>query len=68
MASFHCPSCDKTLPEESFSKNKTCATGYSVYCKPCGAAKQRLWKQNNREKVKQWKARYLEQRKQAVSG
>ena len=63
MTSKVCYSCkiEKTL--EEFSKNKTQKDGYHNACKPCKRATDKLYRENNKEKVAAGKRKcYLEKR------
>lgn len=46
----HCGKCQRDLPIEDFSSNKTKRDGHSSTCKDCKAVYQREWYLKNRER------------------
>lgn len=58
----HCRFCDKVVPvSELASKKRTRPDGtqyltYANICKTCKAAESRLWRKNNREKIKKYRS------------
>jgi len=44
-----CGRCSKLLPLEAFRPNPRSATGWSSYCRDCGAAANREWRERNRD-------------------
>lgn len=61
MESKICSDCTKDLPLNSdfYYKNKTAPDGFNPYCKECTKQRSQKWKDNNREKVKEWDNNYL---------
>lgn len=45
----HCAICDRTLPLESFPKNKTKRDGLQTYCRHCKSVYQAKWYQENKQ-------------------
>lgn len=44
-----CRRCETTKPVSEFSPNRVIKDGYSTYCRPCAANRQREWVNANRE-------------------
>jgi hypothetical protein len=57
-----------TLPIEEFTFNRSRPDGRAVYCKTCAAAKQRKWKKEHPDKVREWKRNYRLKEKEHASG
>jgi hypothetical protein len=58
-----CPACPRGTqpkPVTEFGRNAQSPDGLHYYCRACSAAKARSWNEQNRDKVKQTKLRYLQ--------
>jgi hypothetical protein len=63
MTNKICCSCKIEKPLEEFSKNKAQKDGYHNACKPCKRVSDKLYRENNKEKVAAGKRKcYLEKR------
>lgn len=51
------------VAKSEFPSDASREDGLSVYCRKCGAARQRAWKRANPEKVKAWKRKYRESKR-----
>ena len=60
-----CTKCGKELPAtaEYFSKDKRIKCGLAAKCKDCN----RMWKEENKERIKQYKKKYREENKEMLS-
>lgn len=47
-----CPRCGATKPLEEFGRNAQQKSGRAVYCRPCGTALTRAWREKNRERAR----------------
>jgi len=56
------------VAKSDFSTDRTREDGLCVYCKECNASRQRAWKHDNPEKVKQAKQAYRKSKKEKNNG
>ena len=75
MEEKRCSKCERTLPIECFSKNKSTKDGYQAYCKQCCKEyndkyykmyNKRYWKEHKEEELKRH-SKYVKNRKQLDS-
>lgn len=53
-----CTNCNELKTTEEFYKNKTYRDGYSTNCKVCLRNKRKVYRQNNKEKVEEYRKKY----------
>ncbi len=58
-----CCKTEKTVAE--FSKDRRAKDKLQTYCKVCMAAKQRLWLKNNRQRSREYRAKYYRENSEA---
>lgn len=63
MSKKQCSKCRDWLPLSQFSKNSQTPDGLAYYCRLCNAEKQREWKNDHPEEVREAKADYLKRMK-----
>lgn len=55
-----CKACDTIKPLDEFTNHKGKTHGKGAWCKPCAAAKTKAWREQNPEKVRQYRIKYQE--------
>ena len=58
-----CKKCKEVMPLTDFSKDSTKSNGISSYCKPCKNKANEVWRERNREEIKEYSKEYYKNNK-----
>lgn len=67
MQTKTCSRCKETKPVSEFGKHRITKDGLAYECKACKSEKDRIYRQNNKEKIAEYKRRHYEANKGRIA-
>ena len=58
-----CVKCYKVLPISEFNTDNQSADGLSGYCKKCNAERAKEWREQNKDRAREYKRKYRQRKK-----
>ncbi len=63
---WKCSRCKNWIPESAFAKEKRTSNGLSTACRMCQRKHAKIWRDNNKDKVRAWSKKYIETHKEVL--